>query len=177
MRETPPPTSPAPSFTVPSTAISGGCLAMAAPIVIFFGCIVVSALLALRLHSGAPWAISGLGLIGAITFVLSPARLTVEREGLRFAWMGKKRWIPFTQLTRAAVYDHLAEERTRDGSDNTYTVRQVRRVGMMLHLRSAEAVDIPMMRNDDRGRGRADELVASIEQARLAAGGAPAGDA
>jgi hypothetical protein len=177
MRETPPPTSPAPSFTVPSTAISGGCLAMAAPIVIFFGSILGSAVLALRFHSAAPWIIAGLGLVGAIAFVLSPARLTVERDGLRFAWMGKKRWIPFTELSRAAVYDRMSDQRTRDTSDDSYTVRRVRQVGMKLHLRSAEAVDIPMMRNDDRGRARADELVASIEQARLAAGGAPAGDA
>ena len=159
------PAQPRARYAVASTAISAGCLAMLAPILVVLSTIVAGGLLAKALHSAAPAAIPVLGLCGALAFVLSPATLTIEDAGVRLAWMGKIRWFPRDEIQGVAAYDRIVEveERTDPSDRNSpLRLRQVRHVGVAITC--GETIEIPMLRGSDRGRAQAELIAGRIRE-------------
>jgi hypothetical protein len=148
-------------YAVPSTAISGGCLAMLVPLVAFSASVVLAIVLASALHSAAPIAIPVVALCVVLGFMLSPAKLVVDDAGVHFTWMGKTRHVPRETIQRAEVYDEMVESTYRD-SDRDERTRKVRSVG--LRIVCTETIDVPMYLATDRGRDLAELIVERIQE-------------
>jgi hypothetical protein len=146
------------SYLVSTSAISGGCLAMVAPIALLVLSLIGAANLAVAFHARTPWLLPVAALVAVIAFLASPAKLTVGGSGVRLSWWGRQRFIPHAEIEHVEVYERTEE--TSKGPVHSVGVR----------LDGAQTVDIPV-RSNAGGRELA-ELIA--ERIREASRGTPA---
>jgi hypothetical protein len=91
-----------------------------------------------RHHHGGPSALAGiafaLGVIGLVVTFVMPTWLSVGADGVVVSWFGRKRFVSYADIALVGRYD-------KGWGRSRY-------LGVTLHLRSGEALDLPITQSE-----------------------------